>query len=401
MRIAVATWSSRRVGGVEDYISILLPAMHRSGVEVMLWHEVDEPSNRDRIDIPEGVPAISAAERGHNAALEDLRRWKPDVIYTQGLLDRELEAKLLAIAPSAFFVHTYAGTCISGGKTFTRPETIPCERQFGWGCLAHYFPHGCGGRSPITMWKQFQRQASQLELLRRYDAIVTHTNHMRDEMMKHGLHAEVVAYPVEAEAFNHEQPKDGIWRLLYAGRMDYLKGGHVLLDALPAVMAGLDRQLTLTLAGDGPDRARWERRARALQESRPDLAIEFVGWVHQAQVATLMRAADLLVVPSVWPEPFGSVGPAAGQNGLPAAGFAVGGIPQWLQDGVNGHLAPANPPTSAGLAQAIVRCLQDSTHYAGLCEGAHKMALRFTMERHLPELLEVLRRTAASPREAR
>ena len=55
-----------------------------------------------------------------------------------------------------------------------------------------------------------------------------------------------------------------------------------------------------------------------------------------------MAASDLLVVPSVWPEPFGSVGPAAAQHGIPAAAFAVGGIPQWLHEGVNGHLADGN-----------------------------------------------------------
>ena len=62
-----------------------------------------------------------------------------------------------------------------------------------------------------------------------------------------------------------------------------------------------------------------------------------------------MKASRLLVVPSVWPEPFGSVGMAAARCGVPAAAFAVGGIPQWLHDGVNGHLAPPilrRPPDS-------------------------------------------------------
>jgi glycosyltransferase involved in cell wall biosynthesis len=105
-----------------------------------------------------------------------------------------------------------------------------------------------------------------------------------------------------------------------------------------------------------------------------------------------MKSADLLVVPSLWPEPFGSVGPAAGQHGLPAAAFAVGGIPQWLLDGVTGHLAPSDPPTSAGLACAIIRCLEDPLHYTALREGARQMASTFTMERHLPELIKVLAR---------
>jgi glycosyltransferase involved in cell wall biosynthesis len=80
----------------------------------------------------------------------------------------------------------------------------------------------------------------------------------------------------------------------------------------------------------------------------------------------------------------------AGQRGLPAAAFAVGGIPQWLHDGVTGHLAPGDPPTSAGLARAIVACLEDPAHYLALREGARQMAGAFTMEKHLPELLKAL-----------
>ncbi|MCR6679845.1 glycosyltransferase, partial [Escherichia marmotae] len=64
------------------------------------------------------------------------------------------------------------------------------------------------------------------------------------------------------------------------------------------------------------------------------MEFEFTGWLAQNQLAALMKSSDLLVVPSLWPEPFGSVGPAAGRHGLPAAAFAVGGIPQWLAEGV-------------------------------------------------------------------
>jgi glycosyltransferase involved in cell wall biosynthesis len=73
---------------------------------------------------------------------------------------------------------------------------------------------------------------------------------------------------------------------------------------------------------------------------------------------------------------------------VPAAAFDVGGISQWLDDGVNGHLASA-PPSSAGLAEAILRCLRDPIHHAALSRGAREKSAHFTMERHLPELIAV------------
>src|SRR5438132_30986 len=59
----------------------------------------------------------------------------PDLIYAHGLLDPELEARTLAIAPGVFCAHAYYGTCISGGKTFKFPVVTPCNRPFGWHCL--------------------------------------------------------------------------------------------------------------------------------------------------------------------------------------------------------------------------------------------------------------------------
>jgi phosphatidylinositol alpha-1,6-mannosyltransferase len=117
------------------------------------------------------------------------------------------------------------------------------------------------------------------------------------------------------------------------------------------------------------------------------VTVEFTGWVSREKVGALMNACDLLVVPSLCPETFGSVGPIAGQHGVPAAAFASGGVPQWLADGVTGHLAPARPPTSEGLARAIIQCLDNPVHYAALSKGAREMASRFTMERHLPLLM--------------
>jgi glycosyltransferase involved in cell wall biosynthesis len=105
------------------------------------------------------------------------------------------------------------------------------------------------------------------------------------------------------------------------------------------------------------------------------------------------------VVPSVWPEPFGLVGPEAAAYGVPAAAYAVGGIPDWLQDGVNGHLAPGNPPMAAGLADAIVNCLGDPAHYEQLRRGALAAAQTSdTVARHAAAVAEVLGAVARRPR---
>jgi glycosyltransferase involved in cell wall biosynthesis len=402
MRIAVATWSGRRVGGVEDYLAAIVPALIQAGHDVVFWHESDQPSDRDPIPLPDEVPVICAAECGTIAALAELRSWGPDLIYVHGLRDDVAERELLGIAPSVFFLHTYYGTCISGAKTFTRPIVTPCSRVFGWPCLLHYLPHGCGGWSPLTMVWAYRRQSDRLALLRRYDAVMTHTDHMCGELARHGFTPRGVGFPVSETARRiHHPPPPGTWRLLFAGRMDRLKGGQVLLGALSRVKAGLDRTLHVTFAGDGPERARWERLAAEVQRATVGITSDFVGWVDRDRLDALMAEADLLVVPSLWPEPFGTVGPMAGRQGLPAAAFDVGGISQWLVDGRNGALAPGHPPTADGLADAILRCLSDAQVHEKLREGAFEIAGRFRMDFHLPAVLDVFaevvaRRTAGS-----
>ena len=50
-----------------------------------------------------------------NRPCEALRSWKPDVVYTHGIQDLDIEQQLLGVAPAVYFLHTYTGTCISGG----------------------------------------------------------------------------------------------------------------------------------------------------------------------------------------------------------------------------------------------------------------------------------------------
>jgi len=396
MRIAIVAWTSRRVGGIEDYVSMLMPALHDAGNDVAFWHEVDMPDDRARVDMPAGVRDICVADLGLDAAIEQLREWKPEVLYLHGVHDPDAEARLFDVAPGVRFIHTYSGTCISGTKSFTRPVPSPCDRTFGPACLVQYFPRGCGGNDPVTMWELYKTQSERQRQLRRYSAILTHSDHMRNELGQHGLRADVVPYPVVEDPSNGATRWGGGWQLLYAGRMENLKGGDYLIQAAPAVARATRRPLRVILAGEGRERAGWQALAdRVQQTTEADLKFEFTGWLSQERLGGLMKSSDLLVVPSLWPEPFGSVGPFAAQYGLPAAAFANGGIPQWLGEGVTGHLAPIDPPTAAGLARAIVQCLQDPAHYAALRNGARQMAARFTMARHLPALIAALERAKA------
>lgn len=418
MRIAVVNWSRRRVGGTETYLGNIIPGLVRRGHTVALWHEIDRPVNRERIELPPGVPSWCVEELGSKRALAALRGWGPDLIYTHSLLTPRLEAETLRIAPAVFFAHAYYGTCISGTKTFKRPDMRPCGRRFGPACLAHYYPRRCGGLNPLTMLRLYRLQSRRLELLREYRAILTHSLHMYEEYVKHGLPPENVhhlSYYAHSASPHYREAPDGppspepsadapragagargkpYAHLLFAGRMETLKGGHLLIESLREVRARLSSPLLVTFAGDGPERARWERMAAEVTRGADGIKIEFKGWVRREEMEDLYRECDLLAFPSVWPEPFGLAGPEAGLHGIPVAAFGVGGVPEWLVDGVNGYLAPGDPPTASGLAEAIVKCLRDEDAHRGLRRGAVETAQRFSLDNHLNALTKVFDRIA-------
>jgi glycosyltransferase involved in cell wall biosynthesis len=175
-------------------------------------------------------------------------------------------------------------------------------------------------------------------------------------------------------------------RLLYLGRFDALKGGRLALEGLPELVRRLRRPVVLTLAGEGPERGVWERAAARAQAAEPGVTVEFPGWVGGVDRLRVLAEADVLLVPSVWPEPFGMTGIEAGFFGVPAVAFDVGGVRAWLEPGVNGELAAGDPPTVRGLVEAVVRVAGDAGHYRRLAEAALERAGRFTMDRHLDAL---------------
>ncbi|MBA3375739.1 MAG: glycosyltransferase [Gaiellaceae bacterium] len=147
--------------------------------------------------------------------------------------------------------------------------------------------------------------------------------------------------------------------LSFAGRLGPQKALQVALEAVAAVP-----EVTLAIAGDGPDREVLERRARDL--GLGDRA-RFFGTVPRDDVLRLFRAADASLLSSSW-ENFPHTVVEALAVGSPVIATAVGGVPEVVQDGRNGLLVPPGDP--AALAAAIRRFFADGELRRRLVESA-------------------------------
>ena len=138
--------------------------------------------------------------------------------------------------------------------------------------------------------------------------------------------------------------------ILFVGRIVPEKGLTYLMRALSSVR----KEWRLLVAGDGEERSHCESLAEELGVSGQ---IRFLGWVDEHELARLYDDSSFVVVPSLWPEPFGRVGPEAATRGRAAVAFDTGGVSDWLVDSVSGYLVP---PGDLGLLSERVNSLLDS-----------------------------------------
>lgn len=170
--------------------------------------------------------------------------------------------------------------------------------------------------------------------------------------------------------------------VLYAGKLSIGKGTPVLLDALDRIAAAVPGA-RFALAGKG----------ELAIPVRPDLRT--LGVLPQAELFALYRAADVVVSPSVWPEPLSRVLLEVMRMGRPLVATAVGGTPEAVEHGVTGLLVPRQDPDA--LAKAVIELLLDPDRRARMGQAAAERARTAFDEEHLvAALLEVYREAAAA-----
>lgn len=203
--------------------------------------------------------------------------------------------------------------------------------------------------------------------------------------------------------------------VLFAGRVQLLKGPDVLVRALPLLAdaggdgagpggraddGGAGAPLLVVLGGaSGRPTAVRELEALAHQVGVRD-RVRVQPPVPRHELADWYRAADVVAVPS-HNESFGLVAAEAQACGTPVVAAAVGGLRTVVVDGVSGVLVPDHRPET--WARALGGLLADPERRAALGEGARRAGERFSWERAAAAMLDVYeqaRKTRAARRAA-
>ncbi len=162
--------------------------------------------------------------------------------------------------------------------------------------------------------------------------------------------------------------------LVMPGRLHPEKGQTYFFQALPLIRQQLAWPVVALVAGAGPFESAYRKEVRSL---RCDDMVRFLGF--RRDIPDVIAAADLVVLPSV-AEAFGLVVAEALYLGTPIVATHVGGIPEIVEDGVDGVLVP--PADSKALADAIVRLLDDPERRRLMASaGRERVRDRFSFEK--------------------
>jgi glycosyltransferase involved in cell wall biosynthesis len=119
----------------------------------------------------------------------------------------------------------------------------------------------------------------------------------------------------------------------------------------------------------------------------------FLGWVPPAEIPELLRKFDVLVLPSIWPEPFSRAVLEGMISGLVVVAARTGGTPEILVDGVNGLLFMPNDPED--VAKKIAHLVDDPESRNQMGQAGRQTILeRFTMTKMMDEIESYLQEVA-------
>lgn len=288
--------------------------------------------------------------------------FKPNIILTQQLISTSVitVAKLFHI-PVVVIIHDYWPICYY--RSLLKPSGKICssyDRRLGevYTCVKNYAQlHRPRTQEPKRLPSPFAAFLSMFilaytlivkQLLRRADAIIAVSHFVRKTLISNGFDfrkVQIVYNPVVVKKQRQRESKN-LPHILYVGRLDIKKGVEFLLRAMREICMKVT-EARLSIVGDGPQKEYLRSLVKRLQI---DHCVEFLGKVSDDHLRHLYSSCPVVVVPSIWPEPFGRVVAEAVMYDCPVVASNVGGIPELINHGT-GVLVPPGDVTA--LAEAI------------------------------------------------
>jgi|GEM_PF-4984826 glycosyltransferase involved in cell wall biosynthesis len=330
--------------------------------------------------------------------LRFIRTEKPDVIHALNIdsIPPSVVAAKICRIPVVATVNSNAITCPKGDRLNTKEKICikKCCFSSAKDCLVNKWES-----RPWRMLLFFEAFLWWLILttfIKHVDKVIAVSNYILYTLLRNGVKPQkIVVIPEMMDSTILRLNKDkSIARknlglsdrgkvVLFGGfAFDFRKGSNVLLKAIPVVLKRMPH-VKFIITGNVPS-----EEMRTINSSDFKQKIFLTGPIPRSKMLDVYAAADIVVFPSVLPEPFGLVLVEALYMKRPVIASKVGGIKDVIKDKQNGILINPNDPYA--LAAAIVQLLNNKKLIERLGDaGRETVEKKFCENAIIPKIIKV------------
>jgi glycosyltransferase involved in cell wall biosynthesis len=359
LKVLTLTWEFKPnvVGGLGKAVTELSPALAAEGIDQYVVTPLIGDALPDEVMVPGGAGAGSLRVFRVKPPAESY----PDIYQYAEATNRLMEERAREVireVGGVDLIHVHDWLAAFSGIAVKHALKLPLITTI------HATEYG---RHHGHIWSDLSREIHNLEWWLTYEAwrVICCSGFMATEICS-AFHVpadklDVIPNGIDSTPFDAIDPTGlAAFRAGYAhpdekiifcvGRIVYEKGAHVLVEAMPKVLAEYPNA-KLIITGDGPHRSAVEARALALGIAD---RVYFTGFVPIDVRNKLFKVADVAVFPSLY-EPFGITALEAMVAKTPCVVSNVGGLAEVVTHSETGILA--YPDNADSLAWAILHTL--------------------------------------------
>ena len=387
MRVLQINDMGYEAGGAEKSIVLIRDGLRRQGHESIVM-ATDKDSSGQDIFADELIPAIEGV-----GIVRLLRHFWYQAAY------RQVRSVIRDFRPDIIHLHTvseFSPSILWGSGRTPTVMTVHGPEEFTLGLLPWLLPpsdYKTHSYQPADMrlvghlryayYHYLQRSVYQL-VLQRLKLVIAPSQYMAQAITPDFPATQIIQI---YNGINLPRmiplPQTSCPTILYVGRLEVVKGVDVLIRALAELRHDLPG-VKLKIVGDGSQRQSLKTLAQRLDLSK---AIEFTGWVKSDSIIKQYATAQMLVIPSVWPENLPTVAIEALAIGRPIVGSNTGGIAELIDDGKNGFVVEAGDEKA--LAQAIYGILSDPDLLQSMAKASLAKSRSFDDKTFVDKLLNI------------
>lgn len=406
------TYHPEPLGGTEVYVEALVANLIESGVDCA----IAAPGRADASYQYKGIPIyrMKAPERdvltdmygsGDMAVARRfggiLDKERPDLVHFH-VFSREISLAAAAEARRrecrmVFSYHTPAVSCPRG--TLLRWGTAICDGKLDANPCTACLAHALGMNRPASLlvgavpwqigaavakaglegsaWTALRlshligcRNEAFCKFVIYVDHVVAVCEWVRDLLLRNGavpaklsICRQGLCWPEPPQSASRPAVSDKL-RIAFFGRLEEIKGPHVIVDAL-RLLPGLDVRFDIFGVIQGPPSEAYAALLR--EKAGSDSRVQLRAPIASQDVVAVMRNYDVIAVPSLWLETGPLVVLEAFAAGVPVLASDLGGARELVSSGINGWLI--EPGALARWAEAIRRLSDDGNLLLQLRQG--------------------------------